>query len=889
MTLASGSRLGPYEISSKLGEGGMGEVYKARDTRLGRTVAIKILSASFAEDAELRSRLEREARAISSLQHPHICTLFDIGRDGERDYLVMEYLEGEPLSVRLARGKLSLEETLRYGRQIAEALDKAHRHGIVHRDLKPGNVILTRSGVKLLDFGLAKLQMGLATSPLARPLDSKTVLAGSEPLTLDGMVVGTPEFMAPEQLEGRETDARCDLWALGCVLFQMITGQRPYARENLASVITAVMSSDPLVPEGAEVPPGLERLIRFCLTKDPEQRWQSAHDLVLELTALTARPDSFALPAETTSPRGLRRLRLRYLGGGLVAGLLLAALALVFLRAPAAGPRPPVRFQVSPPPGVEISQNFEGRQLAISPDGRTLAFVGSDETPTWRVYLRPLGAQEATPLMGTEGVSSIFWSPDGKALAFFGNGKLKRLDLEGGGAPVILCDVDPGIGYSGSWSRQGEIVFASVQGKVLMRIPATGGDPELLLEPDPAKQETRIGWPVFLPDGKRLLYQLRKENDDSTLMLFEPGRPPQPLVAIDSRFELVEPDVLVYVREGALIAQRIDVDQAKLVGAPQAIVSELRYFYSTGWAAFAISPSGGTLFYLTERDSSRFYVYDRSGRQQGSLGPVGTYLNLTLADDGKSLLTDRMQTTFGTYDIWQLDLEQGIENRLTTSPAAEFAPFPLPGGKAMIYSVVLAGSPNLVLRQLLAGEEQHLLPSTGFQQIWDVAADGKQALFTERAEKGGFRGYRLNLVGEKQAQALFPATTEQACLRFSPDARHIAFLSNDNGEREAYVAPLDNPNDRIRLSRQGAARLRWRRDGREILWWTPQGEMVAVEVKTEPRLEVGEPRVLFRLNADVRDFDVDADGQRLILLVREKRGGAEPASVILDGLPLEKL
>lgn len=889
MTLASGSRLGPYEISSKLGEGGMGEVYKARDTRLGRTVAIKILSASFAEDAELRARLEREARAISSLQHPHICTLFDIGRDGERDYLVMEYLEGEPLAVRLARGKLSLEETLRYGRQIAEALDKAHRHGIVHRDLKPGNVILTRGGVKLLDFGLAKLQMGFAPSPLAKPLDSKTVLAGSEPLTLDGMVVGTPEFMAPEQLEGRETDARCDLWALGCVLFQMITGQRPYARENLASVITAVMSSEPQMPEDAGVPPGLERLIRFCLTKDPDQRWQSAHDLVLELTALTTRPDSFALPTETTSPRGLRGLRLRYLGGGLAAGLLLAVLALVFFRAPAAGPRPPVRFQVSPPPGVEISQNFEGRQLAISPDGRTLAFVGSDEIPTWRVYLRPLGAQEATPLAGTEGVSSIFWSPDGKALAFFGNGKLKRLDLEGGGAPVILCDVDPGIGYSGSWSRQGEIVFASVQGKVLMRIPATGGEPELLLEPDPAKKETRIGWPVFLPDGKRLLYQLRKENDDSTLMLFEPGKPPRPLVAIDSRFELVEPDVLVYAREGALIAQRIDVDQAKMVGAPVAIVPELRYFYSTGWAAFAISPSGGTLFYLTERDSNRFYVYDRSGQRERSLGPVGTYLNFALADDGKSLLTDRMQTTFGTYDIWQFDLETGNDNRLTSNPAAEFGPLPLPGGKAMIYSVAHAGAPNLVLRQLLAGEEQHLLPSTGFQQIWDVAADGSQALFTERAEKGGFRGYRLNLQGEKQPQALFPAGTEQASLRFSPDARHIAFLSSDNGEREAYVAPLDNPNDRIRLSRQGATRLRWRRDGREILWWTLQGEMVAVEVKTEPRLEIGEPKVLFRLNADVRDFDVEADGERLILLVREKRGGAEPASVILDGLPLEKL
>jgi Tol biopolymer transport system component/predicted Ser/Thr protein kinase len=892
MSLVAGHRLGPYEISGKLGEGGMGEVYKARDTRLGRTVAIKVLPAFLAGDPDLRARFEREARVISSLQHPHICTLFDVGREGDQDFLVMEYLEGEPLSARLARGRLSLEETIGYGRQIAAALDKAHRHGVVHRDLKPGNVILTRGGgVKLLDFGLAKLQKGLLHQvPAAGLLDSRTVLAGSEPLTGAGTVVGTPEYMSPEQLEGRDTDARCDLWALGCVLYQMVTGERPFARANLASVITAIMSTEPAIPPEAAVPPELERLIRFCLVKDPEQRWQSAYDLALELESLSGpkraeggaeQPPAMPLQA---SRRGLAQV-----ASGLAGGLLLAALLAVVTRAPDGPPRQPIRFQLAPEPGVEISMKVERSQLAISPDGRLFAYVGVD--PEWvsRIYLRPAAEAESRALPGTDGVSSILWSPDGKSLAFFATGKLKRLELSGG-APIVLCDVDPGMSHAGSWGSAGQIVY-SVQGKSLMRVAATGGVPEKLLGPDPQHQEARLLWPYFLPDGRRILYSLRLGGEEGFLMLLEPGREPRQVAPMASRFELVGRHHLLFCSEGTLLAQRFDADSARLAGAPQSVAPEVRYFHSTGWAAFAAS-AAGSLVYLTAADSSRFYQYGRDGSQQKILGSAGTYLSLSLAGDGKSLLTDRMQPKFGTHDIWQLDLERGFETRLTSSPTAEFNPLLLADGKEMIYSAARSGTPNLVRRELLAGEEQVLLPSSGFQEAGGVSSAGDLIAFIERRERGGFRGYLLPLAGApgaggQEARALFPPDTEQKLVRLSGDGRHLAWVSAESGKVEAYAAPIENTNQRIRLSRQGAYSVRWRRDGREVFWLTPQAELIAAPVATEPQLAVGEPRVLasFPAGLDALDFDVDESGEKLMVLMRERHAGAQPASVILDWAP----
>ena len=897
MSLVAGQRLGPYEISGKLGEGGMGEVYKARDTRLGRTVTIKVLPAFLAGDPDLRARFEREARVISSLQHPHICTLFDVGREGDQDFLVMEYLEGEPLSARLARGRLSLEETLAFGRQIAVALDKAHRHGVVHRDLKPGNVILTRGGgVKLLDFGLAKLQKGLLHQvSMAGSLDSRTVLAGSEPLTGAGTVVGTPEYMAPEQLEGRETDARCDLWALGCVLYQMVTGERPFARANLASVITAIMSSEPSIPQEAAVPSGLEKLIRFCLVKDPELRWQSAYDLALELENLMrpGRTESSAglpaaMPPAPSSRRGLAQL-----GLGLAGGLLVAAMVAVAASRAPDGPRQPIRFQLPPEPGVEIPMGPERSQLAISPDGRLLAYVGLDTQWVSRVYLRPAAEAAAKVLPGTEGATSIMWSPDGRSLAFFGAGQLKRLELAGG-APVVLCDVDPGIGYAGSWGSAGQIVFSSVRGKSLMRIAATGGVPEKLLEPDPQHQEARLLWPVFLPDGKRILYSLRLGAAEGFLMLLEPGRDPRQVGPMLSRVELIGRDHLLYCSEGTLLAQRFDADGARLVGAPQSVAPEVRYFYSTGWAAFAAS-AAGSLIYHTAADSSRFYQYDRGGVQQKIFGSAGNYLSLSLAGDGKSLLTDRMQPKFGTFDIWQFDLEQGFETRLTSSPTAEFNPLLLAGGREMIYSAARGDTPNLVRRELLGGDEKVLLPSTGFQEIGGISAAGDLMAFLERREKGGFRGFLLPLAGAlagapvaggQQARALLP-DKELRILRLSSDGRYLAWVSNESGKVEAYAAPLENPNQRIRLSRQGAYRVRWRRDGREVFWLTPQSELVAAPVETEPTLSVGESRVLlsFPPGLNPLDFDVDESGHKLVVLMREQRGGMLPASVILDWAP----
>ncbi len=536
-------------------------------------------------------------------------------------------------------------------------------------------------------------------------------------------------------------------------------------------------------------------------------------------------------------------------------------------------------------PGVEILQSVEVEQLAMSPDGRLLAYVGSDPQRVPRIYLRPLAEGATRPLPGTEGASSILWAPDGKAIAFFAADKLKRLDVAGG-TPVILCEVDPSISFAGTWGSLGQIVFGSIKGDSLMRIAATGGEPEKILDADTAQTGTRIYWPLFLPDGKRLFFLQLGGDGSRNLMLLEPDATARPVAPIASRVQWIGQDLLVYVREGALLAQHFDAATGQLVGVATAIAPAVNYFYSTGWAGFAASPKGG-VFFVSATDSSQLYAYDRHGQRVSSLGTPGKYLGFSLAHNDKTLLVDRMQAMYGTYDIWELDLETGVESRLTSSPAAEFSPILMPDGKEMIYSTARSGTPNLVRRTLLPAEEEILSPSESFQQASDVSAAGDLVALSERGEKGGFRGSVLALTGDRQVRALFPLESEQNCLRFSPDGRYLAFLSNDTEKFEAYLASLDNPSERVRLSRRGARRLRWRRDGREVLWISPQNELMAIAVRTTPKVEVGEPNLLFSFpeGVNVQDFDVESGGERLIVLVREQRGGVQPATVILGWSP----
>ena len=501
MALNTGTRLGPYEILAPLGAGGMGEVYRAKDTRLDRTVAVKVLPEHLAADAAGRQRLEREAKAVSALNHPHICVLHDVGQDGGVDFLVMEYLEGETLAQRLKKGPLPVDQVLRHGVEIADALDKAHRDGIVHRDLKPGNIVLTKGGAKLLDFGLAKLKRdGMSEAPAAL----STLPTPAKPLTEKGTILGTLMYMAPEQLEGGEADARSDIWALGLVLYEMTTGKKAFSGKSQASLIGAILKEEPLslTQHQPMTPPWLDRVVRNCLAKDPDERWQSAHDIVAQLRSIAE------VPGGDVRGRGRpfrsERLLVRLLAAAV--GLLAIALAVVVMSRQGEEPRV-VRTAISLPEGTAVES------ISVSPDGRALAFAGSGADGQGRLWVRRLDNDRPLALPGTEGASFPFWSPDGRFLGFFAEGSLKKVDVRGGAAEALCPTPQP---RGGTWSREGVIVFSPSTGSGLYRISAAGGTPTALTTLDAAKREGSHRWPCFLPDGRRVLYYARSGQQENS-------------------------------------------------------------------------------------------------------------------------------------------------------------------------------------------------------------------------------------------------------------------------------------------------------------------------------------------------------------------------------------
>ncbi len=868
MSLSAGSRLGPYEIVSPLGSGGMGEVYKAKDTRLERTVAVKVLPSHLSSSPELRQRFEREAKTISQLSHPHICALYDVGREGETEYLVMEYLEGETLAERLAKGALSLEQTYRFGVQIADALDKAHRQGIVHRDLKPGNVMLTQSGVKLLDFGLAKAFA--ASSPAESVTSAATIV---KDLTQESLIVGTIAYMAPEQLQGRQADARSDIFALGAVLYEMTTGRKAFSGASQASVIAAILASEPPPASTSDraTPAALDHLIKTCLAKDPDDRWQSARDVGTQLNAIAV---------GTLGPRpgeaAAHRPRTPWVPW-VVTGVALVAVVAMFLetRAPQGQPARTIRFTVPPPANGAFAYSVESCFLAVSPDGSQLAYVASDSEGSRRIFLRPLSALDARPIPGTEGANSLFYSHDGKSIAFFTPGKLKRVELSGG-APVTICDVPAGVGLSGTWGRGGDILFASVQGEAIYRVSAAGGAPNRLLQADRSRGEARTVWPHYLPDGERFLYLLRRIDGRGDLMLAEPGKKPRSVTPMQSMARYVDPGYLVFAREGTLLGQRFDAKSGRTSGEPFSIAEHVRYFLSPGSASFAASRAG-TLAYQAQEDRSRLAWFDRTGREVGNIGPPGRYQRLAISPDGRRILFDRTRPGLGSKDVWALDLQRGTETPITSGPDTKALPVWLPGG-SVAYSVVRGGPPHLVRQELATGKEEDLLPGGRFQQAQDVSPDGKTLLYSERGESGVFDLWTLPLSGGKPAPFLVsPANKEEA--RFSPDGGFVALTSNESGRLEIYVTAYPGPGERIRVSAGGAAHPRWTPDGRELLYLSGDRRLMSTSVRTSPSLELGNQTALFTPGGKWgwMNFEVSPDGKRFLAVVPE---------VIADELPL---
>jgi Tol biopolymer transport system component len=844
--LAPGERLGPYEIIATLGAGGMGEVYQARDTRLDRIVAVKILAPEIALAPEARQRFEREARTISQLSHPHICALFDVGQHEGTEYLVMEMIDGQTLAERIAKGALPIELTIKYAAQIADALDKAHRRSIVHRELKPANVMITKTGVKLLDFGLAR------PAPVGAPSAATAAAVSST-----GGLAGTLQYMAPEQFDGRVADHRSDIFAFGAVVYEMATGERLFGR-----------------PPRSLAPAALDRLVRVAIAVDADDRWQSARDITLQLEAIDATRSSQA--ERVPAGRGAARLPWAIAAIAIAVAAVLSVFAARRGAVPASSVSAPIRFAIAPPTGNAFWDNLEATPLAVAPDGSRVGFLASDGR-TQRVWIRSMSSMDAAPVSGTEGARSLFWSPDGRSIAFFAAGKLKRIDLAAG-APVTVCDVVDGVGLNGTWGS-GEMLFAAVSGEAIYRVSAAGGTASVERAPDAGRGERRLQFPSFLPDGRRFIYTVRTTEDGGRVMFAERGQPGHVVVESVTNAQFAKPDVLVYAREGALFAQRFDVRRGEVVGAAISISDRVRHFYSTGVARFAVSLSG-TIVFHPQWDVERLAWIDRGGAESGTLA-TGLYISLRISPDGRRVAYARAQDGVGTFDLWIADTARGMEQRLTSSPGSEVSPVWHPDGATLFFAGG-PGAPHAMRKSLSTGEEVELRTQQPNQAPEDITPDGKTLITTARSRS--FDTWAIGLDDPGRQSALLATTFNEYQARLSADGRFLAFVSNESGRNEVYVSSFPPRGLHTPVSTGGGTVPRWSRDGRELFFLSADRRLMATPVRMTPRLTVGTPAALFPLRGRRiwKDYDVSPDGKRFLAIVTDVLGDEQPMTAVVN-------
>ena len=878
MSLSAGTRLGPYEIVAPIGAGGMGEVYRAKDTRLDRQVAIKVLSAHLSTSEEVRQRFEREAKTISQFSHPHICALYDVGREGDTDFLVMELLEGESLADRLGKGALPTEQVLRFGIQIADALDKAHRQGIVHRDLKPGNVMLTKTGVKLLDFGLAKP----LTTAGARPVSGASVLATeaqvSAPLTERGTVLGTFQYMAPEQLEGAEADGRSDIFAFGAVLYEMATGRKAFTGKSQASLIGSILRDDPpSITEAAPmIPPALNRVVKTCLAKDPEDRFQTAHDAKLQLEWIAEGGSQAGVPA----PVAARRKSREKLAWGVAAALFLAAAALGygFLRR-APKPLRVVRFDVANPPTVTTIDAPK-----ISPDGRMLAFNATDSGGKTQIWLRPLNALTAQPLPGTEGTRRPFWSPDSRHLAFIADGKLKKIDVTGG-PPTKICDAPTGV--DGSWSPEGVILFDGTGTDPIYRVAAAGGTPVVAVKADQQHKELQVGWPEFLPDGRQYIYMVinQKVELNSYRIGSLDSEETKPFAPAQSMLVYAPQGYLLFLKDRTLVAQPFDAKAIKTTGEPVPLAEQIGSD-AAGLARFSVSRDG-VLAYRTGESGSRLLWMDRSGKELDTLGDPGEYQDPNFSPSGDRLAFDLTDTRSGKTDIWVRDLSRGVNSRFTFGPDSSFSPVWSPRGDAIVYASDRDGAFAIYQRATSgSGDERLLLKSDALLIPMGFSSDGRFLLYQRQDPKTNWDVFLLPLTGEPKPVTFRATPFREVQPHFSPDGRFLAYVANESGRTEVYVQSYPGPGRTWQISTSGGSDPQWRRDGKELYYRGLDQKLMAVEIRGGDALEPGLPQLLFQARVSTgaasTKYIPDPTGQKFLFVAPLGRDAMTPTTVVLN-------
>ncbi len=890
MALISGTRLGPYEILAPVGAGGMGEVYRARDTRLGRDVAVKILSSHLSSDPDLKQRFEREARAVSSLTHPNVCCLYDIGSQDGTAFIVMEYLEGETLAVRLRAGPLPLPLSLKIGVEIADALDKAHREGIIHRDLKPSNIMLTKSGAKLMDFGLAKSVAatfhGITPGPILSQDDLPTMSKAAEPdasFTEHGAIVGTLLYMAPESIQGRPADFRSDIFSFGCVLYEMISGKRAFAGESRLSIVAAILEKEPqpMSSSLSLTPPALEHVVLRCLMKDPEERWQSSRDLSRELKWISG---GVGLTKES-QPAPRRRERLAW-GVAALCIALLAWLGVTHWRSMQSAESRRLHLSLLPP----SSTSFVPYNFAISPDGRRLAFVAAAENGGTALWIRSLAAGAAQQLTGTEGAQYPFWSPDSRQVGFFQASKLKSLDPSSGAAR-ILCDAPGGAG--GAWNSRGTIIFAGFQRGItpigtssgLLKVSDAGGEPQQVTIASAPK--AAIFWPSALPDGDHFIYFIFGGSTS----------PQQQGVYVGSlstqESKLISSEIsgntqfasshLYYVRDGSLMAQPFDLKRLQVAGPAEAVSrQELEQSPAFSRAGFSISNDGLVVFQSVTESVSRLVWFDRSGKELEEL-PINGYRDPALSRNDALLAISSDDDHNGKHYIHIYDFARGTSTRVSEG-GAEVFPVLSPDGKKVAYeendakasqSIEVAATDGSGKLQQLATSD-FLIPN-------DWSTDG--SFFVYMNFHGSAPELELLDLSNHSQTAYGPGSEAQ----FSPDGKWIAFTGSGSTteDGDVFLCRFPGPGRRIQISNHGGAQPRWRADGRELFYITLDKKLMAVDIDTSHDEPVaGVPHVLFQTRIIASrivlfQYAVSHDGKRFLINSMPDVGAA-PLTVLMN-------
>jgi serine/threonine protein kinase len=889
--LISGTHLGPYEILGKLGAGGMGEVYRARDSKLKREVAVKVLPDEFSRDRERVARFQREAEVLASLNHPQIASIYEFGESGTERFLVLELVDGETLSGRMARGPLPVPEALRIAKQIAEALEAAHARGITHRDLKPANVKIAPDGrVKLLDFGLAKVfEPESASSSMSQ---SPTVVSG----TIPGVILGTAGYMSPEQARGQPAGNQSDIWSFGVVLYEMLTGKKAFSGDTIADVLAGVLRADPDWDALPKTTPALIRmLLRQCLHKNRAARLHHIADARIGIEIALNDPSLGQTAAERQA--GRRGRPLIWVGVNvvllLIAGLAIAPFAREYFRLKSTNPGS-VRFSIPPPENASFGTGPTAPYLSISPDGKSLVFIAqSDGSDQFRLWLRSLDAVEALPIPGSEGVSSLgspapFWSPDSQSIAFFSQARLKRISVSGGTA-FTICDGD---GSSGSWNRNGVIIFdiGTGPGTPLQRVAAAGGKPEPATALNPARHEIGHRYPFFLPDGDHFLFlAITDPIDESAIMVGSlSSQDVRFVVNARSRMAYDRSGYVLYAREASLMALPFDATKLRVTDDPFQIADHVRYNEGSGAAPIAVSDNG-VLAYRTvggDVDDSVLTWLDRSGKTLGTVGAPAIYSHPELSPDARRIAVERTDPQTQNQDIWIIDALRGTLNRLTSDPGTDRFPVWSSAGDRIFFTGIRNQNFGIYAKASNGLEAEQLVLSSQ-AEVFDVAPEDQALIY---GPLGVVQELSiLPLSGDRKPSIYLPPSNFLKNLaQISPNGRWVAYASNESGRDEVYIQSYPVPATQWRVSANGATAPRWRGDGRELFYVSIDQKLTSVAIQARVTgMEISSPVELFEVRNPQRglgnrQYDVTADGQRFLVNLRTAESAAPPITVITN-------